>query len=103
MDSFCLIFSKKCDDVQATQNFAEYISFLKIARTTHTENIKFRNCLFLALLKFVEKPTLFNNQTELVEVDKLHQNLYERITEKPENRFEYNIQIFNNDARKKFQ
>lgn len=89
MKCLCLVFSKKCEDVQATKNFAEYISFLKIALNTRTINNDIMNRLFLALLKFVQKPTLFDNKEQLAEADKLHQKLYERITEKPGSRFKY--------------
>lgn len=58
------------------QNFQDYIEILKILRNTVTQNKKFTRLVWTALLDFVEKPLLFNNFDELLEVDKLHISLY---------------------------
>lgn len=72
-----LFLSAQCN-VQNTRNFTNYIKFLKVAQNTATRNKDLIELLYVALLRFVKKPSLFdNNYHDLIEVDALHRNLHE--------------------------
>lgn len=58
------------------QSFDDYIKILKILRNTCTRNENFSKLVLNAFLRFVKKPSLFNNLEELFEVDELHTTLY---------------------------
>lgn len=50
-----------------------------MVRLTHTFNDKIKDTIFWALFFHVYNPNLFNNFSELKEVDTLHMDLYERM------------------------
>lgn len=58
------------------ENFADYIEILKVLRNVCTQNREFLKLVWNSLLRFVEKPSLFNNSTELFKVDELHTELF---------------------------
>lgn len=45
----------------------------------NTQNLELLSAVDVALIKFVDKPNLFDNFNELTEVDALHQDIHYRI------------------------
>lgn len=61
------------------ENFQDYIYILKILKNSCVQNGEFSELVWKSFVKFVEKPSLFNNLTELFEVDELHTSLFTKL------------------------
>lgn len=71
-------FRQKCD-VNNAQNFADYITILKLILNARIVNTRIVNFAYDAYFKFVEKPYFFiKNLHQLFEVDALHRQILER-------------------------
>lgn len=65
------------------KNLMDYITILKIVRNTHTNNLELQRIVYNVFFEMVANPMLFNNLSQLFEVDALHRDLGEFVIDFP--------------------
>lgn len=61
------------------ENLSDYLTVLKIAVNAHTMNEQYLKKVYMAYFRFVENPEVFEDITQLIQVDAYHQMLYLRL------------------------